>query len=78
MTVKYSIPYSDVGQLPPEQLAERIKGKVPLEYGHSLETQIGAQIAAGFAIRGFFEDTAGGDLLDPYIKTFIATRAVKL
>jgi len=27
---------------------------------------------------GFYEDISGGDLLDPYISTFIATRAVKL
>jgi len=77
LIVKYSIPYSDLGQLPPGQLAERVKNMEPLEYGHSLDSQIGGQIAAGFAIRGFYEDASGGDLLDPYIRTFIATRAVK-
>jgi SAM-dependent methyltransferase len=78
LQVKYSIPYSDLGQLPPEELAERIEGKQALEYGHSLDSQIGGQIKAGFAITGFYEDIANGDLLDPYIKTFIATCAVRV
>lgn len=34
--------------------------------------------AAGAALlAGFYEDDSGGDLLDPYIKAFIATKAVK-
>mgnify|MGYP001316302756 CR=1 FL=1 len=38
----------------------------------------GGQIDAGFMVRGFYEDSSGGDdLLDPDINTFIATRAVK-
>jgi SAM-dependent methyltransferase len=82
LEVKHSIPYSDVAQLPPEELAARFEAKDTLEYGHSLESQIGGQIAAGFSIVGFYEDSSGhavteGGLLDPHIKTFIATRAVK-
>jgi SAM-dependent methyltransferase len=75
--VKYRIPYSDVGQLPPGELAALVAAKEPLEYGHSLESQIGGQLKAGFALRGLYEDGAGGELLDPYIKTFIATLAIK-
>ncbi|HWR11117.1 MAG TPA: class I SAM-dependent methyltransferase [Rectinemataceae bacterium] len=79
LSVRYRIPYSDIAQLPEELLARRIAAKEALEFGHSLEDQIGGQIAAGFVIAGFFEDSSGwGDLLDPYINTFIATRAVKL
>ena len=78
LNVRYKIPYSDIAQLPEELLAKRIAAKEALEFGHSLEDQIGGQIAAGFAIMGFFEDSSGwGDLLDPYINTFIATRAAK-
>lgn len=77
MVVRYKIPYSDVGQLPRELLASRMKAKEALEFGHSLDDLIGGQLAAGFFIDGFFEDGSGGDFLDPYIKTFIATRAVK-
>lgn len=78
LEVKYSIPYSDTDQLPADQLEKRIKAKEPLEFGHSLDEQIGGQIAAGFVIGGFYEDNSGGDLLDPHINTFIATKAIKL
>lgn len=77
IAVRYKIPYSDLDQLPPELLASRVAAKEALEFGHSLDDLIGGQIAAGFAITGFFEDSAGGDFLDPYINTFIATRATK-
>lgn len=78
LEVRYSIPYSDTEQLPADLLESRIKARQTLEFGHSLEDQIGGQIAAGFAITGFYEDTAGGDLLDSHINTMIATKAIKL
>ena len=77
LSVRHRIPYSDLEQLPKEQLELRIANKETLEFGHSLQDQIGGQIDAGFTIKGFYEDSSGGDLLDPYINTFIATRAVK-
>jgi SAM-dependent methyltransferase len=77
LKVRYSIPYSDLDQLPPDELAAKLKVNDALEYGHSLDAQLGGQIKAGFAITGFYEDISGWDLLDPHIKTFIATRAVK-
>lgn len=78
LIVNNRIPYSDLEQLSKEQLEKRIKDKDTLEFGHSLQTQIGGQIEAGFAIVGFYEDKLGGGLLDPYIDTYIATRSVKL
>jgi len=77
LVVKYKIPYSDLVHLPRNQLEERLTAKEPLEYGHSLEDQVGGQIKAGFIINGFYEDNAGGDLLDDYIDTFIATKSLK-
>lgn len=77
LSVRYRIPYCDLEQLPKEQLTVRIENMEPIEYGHSLQDQIGGQIDAGFLISGFYEDSAGGDLLDPHIDTFIATRAIK-
>ena len=52
----------------------------PMEFSHSLEQQIGGQIAAGFSITGLYEDAhVGGDsnILNTYMPTFIATRALK-
>ncbi|HTX73883.1 MAG TPA: class I SAM-dependent methyltransferase [Rectinemataceae bacterium] len=77
LTVRYRIPYSDLEQLPSEELEARMAAQAPLEFGHTLDDQIGGQIAAGFSIAGFYEDDRGGDLLDPYIKSFIATLAIK-
>jgi len=77
MVVKHKIPYSDLEQLPENQLEERLEAKDTLEYGHSLEDQVGGQIKAGFVINGFYEDSTGGDLLDDHINTFIATRSIK-
>ncbi len=78
LSVKYRIPYADTEQLPPEDLELRRAKHEPLEFGHSLEEQIGGQLKAGFLLSGFYEDSSGGDLLDPHIDTFIAVRALKL
>lgn len=78
LVVRNSIPYSDLEQLPKNQLEERIQSHDTLEFGHSLESQIGGQINAGFAICGFYEDKLGEGLLDDYIDTYIATKAVKM
>lgn len=78
LVVKNHIPYSDIEQLPKEQLQERLDINDTLEFGHSLQSQIGDQIEAGFLISGFYEDNSGGDLLDKHIDTYIATKSIKL
>ena len=80
LTVAHALPYSDAGSLSAEALAERRRSGVPLEFGHTLDDQIGGQIDAGFAIVGFYEDRYAPkdrDLLSRYMDTFIATRARK-
>jgi SAM-dependent methyltransferase len=77
MVVRYTIPYSDLEQLPPKRLQEYIDEGDPLEFGHSLEDQIGGQLKAGFALVGFFEDIHPGYVLSEHITSFIATRAIK-
>jgi len=51
--------------------------RIPLEFGHTLEDQIGAQIGAGFSIVGFYEDGWSADPapLHRLMKCYIATRA---
>ena len=63
-----------------EERKEYTDKNEPLEFGHTLEQQIGGQIKAGFAITGFFEDYWSDEAttLNKYIPTFIATKAVKL
>jgi SAM-dependent methyltransferase len=80
LQVKYSIPYSDIDDLPEDMLNRNIDQKIPLEYSHTLDDQLGGQLAAGFWITGFFEDRldeAEDDLLTKLAPFFIATRALK-
>jgi Methylase involved in ubiquinone/menaquinone biosynthesis len=77
LEVRYSIPYSDLEQRPVEELERIRREKRPLEFGHSLDAQIGGQIAAGFSIAGLYEDRRPRELLDERIATFIATLALK-
>jgi SAM-dependent methyltransferase len=77
LEVRYSIPYSDLTNLDPEQRQRYLDAGHPLEFGHSLEDQIGGQLAAGFLLTDFYEDLDPTSPLCKYISTFIATRAVK-
>lgn len=54
--VRYRLPYSDLHSLPPAALQAKLARNEPLEFGHSLDTQIGGQLAAGFVLTGFYED----------------------
>lgn len=57
---------------------ETVENGNPVEFSHTLEDQIGGQLEAGLVLTGFYEDDYGGNrLLDKYIKSFCATRAVK-
>lgn len=78
LEVRHRIPYSDLTSLTEEERKRLIYDQnEPICFGHSLEDQIGGQIKAGFVITGFYEDVNGG-VLDPYIKTGIATKAKKM
>ncbi|MBQ4225314.1 MAG: class I SAM-dependent methyltransferase [Oscillospiraceae bacterium] len=73
---KYRIPYADAEHLDDEKIREITEAE-GFSWGHPVEDNIGGQIAAGFAITGFYEDR-GFAALDGYINTSMATKAVKL
>jgi SAM-dependent methyltransferase len=77
LQVRWSIPYSDLENLTPEQIQAYEREGSPLEWSHTLETQIGGQTEAGFLIAGFYEDINPGDALEKVTPTYIATRAIK-
>jgi SAM-dependent methyltransferase len=77
LEVRYAIPYSDLTSLDDDRRKEYLEAGWPLEFGHSLEDQIGGQIEAGFLLAGFYEDLDPDILLSKFIPTFIATRAIK-
>ena len=79
MELRYPLPFSDLDHLPKNELKAKLdKGEI-LEFGHTLQDQIGGQIAAGFSIHGFYEDDWGGDRypISKLMNSAIATLAVK-
>jgi ubiquinone/menaquinone biosynthesis C-methylase UbiE len=77
LEVRHAIPYSDLESQSAEKKQQYLESGRPLEFGHSLEDQIGGQLAAGFLLCGFYEDIDGSKELCKYISNMIATRAIK-
>lgn len=76
LSVENTIPYADIEHMdnPETKAVVEEDGYI---WSHTLEDQIQGQIEAGFAIIGFYEDI-GGSVLDKYINSSIATKAVKM
>ncbi|WP_241070248.1 class I SAM-dependent methyltransferase [Achromobacter insuavis] len=75
----HALPYADTMALDADALqAKRDRGEA-LVFGHSLQDQIGGQLDAGFLLAGFHEDRQPRPrfLIDRYLPTFLATRALK-
>ena len=79
LKLRFSLPFSDEGSLEPDELAQLINDKEPLEYSHTLEEQIGGQARAGFHITGLYEDYCGDPTkaIDRHMAAFVATLAIK-
>ena len=77
LKVHHPLPYSDLKDLSPEELAEYAGEGNPLEFSHSLNDQIGGQIEAGFVIAGFYEDADPNCVASTYYPEYLATLAIK-
>jgi SAM-dependent methyltransferase len=77
LLVRFAIPYSDLTSMDAAARQAYLETGEPLEFGHTLEDQIGGQLDAGLLLAGFYEDINPHSTLREYIATFIATRAVK-
>lgn len=77
LQVRHRLPYSDLASLSEAERQQYIADEQPMEFSHTLDDQIGGQLAAGFVLTGFYEDYWHGRALDEYMPTFMATRAVK-
>lgn len=77
LRIAYSIPYSDLTSLSDDERRRFAERDEPLCFGHTLEDQIGGQLAAGFLLAGFYEDVDPGSPLARVIPSYIATRALK-
>lgn len=76
LSVKNSIPYADIDHMDDPKIKALVEEDGYI-WGHTLEDQIQGQIEAGFAIIGFYED-GGGSVLDQYINSSMATKAIKM
>ena len=71
-----SLPFDPIAN--PALMAELQQSDSGVQFSHTLEDQLGGQLAAGFQITALYEDTNGyGRLHDMGIPTFAAIRAVK-
>ena len=71
-----SLPFDPITD--PALMAQLQKNDEGVQFSHTLEDQVGGQLAAGFQITDLYEDTNGyGRLHDMGIPTFAAIRAVK-
>jgi len=77
--VTYPLPFNDTDHSTPEQLEARITEGAAVEFSHSLDDQIGAQLDAGFVLQGFYEDRwdSAATALNDFMPTSMATLAVK-
>jgi len=74
--LRHTIPYADLTSLSAEERRRRYPDE-PLEFGHSLQDQIGGQLAAGFHLIDFYEDISPEDKLSAFMPLFFATLVLK-
>jgi SAM-dependent methyltransferase len=77
LRVRHTIPYSDLTSITDEERRAYADKREPINFGHTLEDQIGGQLDAGFMLTGFYEDGDPAYPLAKYLPVFIATRALK-
>ncbi|MDR3645736.1 MAG: class I SAM-dependent methyltransferase [Clostridia bacterium] len=70
------LPYDPIKNFTQQEF-EREAGSSGVQFSHSLETQIGGQIEAGFRLGGLYEDYDTEGVIARYMPTFIATKAVR-
>ncbi|WP_204259555.1 class I SAM-dependent methyltransferase [Lichenicola cladoniae] len=80
LVVRFPLPYADITSLPADELQRLVEQDHVVEFSHSLETQIGGQLKAGFVLTGLFEDKDFG-MPDTgrsrFMPVLFATRAMK-
>jgi SAM-dependent methyltransferase len=77
LEVKYALPYSDLESPDEGERARLLAEGRPLEFGHTLEDQIGGQLDAGFRLTALYEDRHRDLRVAEFMPTYVATRAVK-
>ena len=75
--IQRSLPFDPVAD--PELMKMCLEEDWGVQFSHTLEEQLGGQLAAGLILTHLYEDTnEEGNLHDHHVPTFAATRAVKV
>jgi hypothetical protein len=79
MRPRFAVPYSDLENLDGAALAGKQERGEALIFGHSLASQIGGELAAGFVLAGLLEEKQPKPRfeIEKFMPSFIATRGVK-
>lgn len=79
LLVKNALPFSDITNPDATAREKWLKSGLAAEFSHSLDAQIGGQLAVGFVLTGLYEDRWSDEVtpLNRYAPTYIATRALK-
>jgi SAM-dependent methyltransferase len=77
LEVRFRLPYSDLSSLDEGERERLLASGRPLEFGHTLEDQLGGQLDAGFRLTALYEDRHRGLRVAEFMPTYVATRAVK-
>ena len=77
LVVCHTIPYSDLTSPTEDERRRYLETNDTIEFGHSLDDQVGGHLEAGFVLTSFFEDYDREHPLAKHIASFIATRAVR-
>lgn len=75
--VRHALPYADETHLTPAELQALRDADQPFCHSHTLESQIGGQLRAGFRLTDLFEDGWDEHPVTKIMPGFVATRAVK-
>lgn len=76
---KYTLPYADITDLTAPELTAKQARHEALVFGHSLTDLIAGQLHTGLLLADFYEDSQPQPrfLIDHYLPTFMATKAIK-
>ena len=74
LEIKFALPYNSRLE---EQKGLKITTEGGYQFSHTLDTQIGGQLRAGFLLKDFFEDNEENNRLGKYCSLYAATLAVK-
>ena len=75
LVVRHPLPFSTLDL--PDDERRQYYGDGPIEYSHSLTSQLGGQMAAGFCLTHLAEAPHHADATRRYMPGYIATRAVR-